>query len=93
MTLKEHLRAYEEGIRRATLIKRDLSKHPTEYFPEKVRILNHSYIETAKQIIYHGEEYLKNVTKCRKDEIQIAITVENYRAMLASLPKKDEPDN
>tara|TARA_R100000808_G_scaffold24647_2_gene57358 strand:+ start:2417 stop:2698 length:282 start_codon:yes stop_codon:yes gene_type:complete len=89
-TLSHHYNAYEEGIQRATLIKRDLLKHPTEYFPEKVRVLNKTYIATAKQIIHHGEEYLKECDKCLTKELQVAITVENYRAMLSSLPKQDE---
>lgn len=93
MKIEDHLSFFEEGIKRATLIKRDLQKHPTEYFPQKVRLLNKIYIETVKQIIYHGEEYLKKTKTCTDEDIRIAITVDNYRSMLISLPKRNEDDD
>ena len=89
MNSTDHLAAFNEGIHRCRLIKNDLRETLTEYYPEKVRTLNVTYIATAKQIISHGEEYLSMIDTCTDEDIRTAITVDNYRAMLCSLPKRD----
>ena len=89
MSARQHLKAFNEGIRRATLIKRDLAKHPTEYFPEKVRGLNAAYLATVKEIMRQGELYL-DTTSDLEEGMRVAITIENYRGMLSALPRRKE---
>lgn len=80
----EHYDAYKEGILRARLIRKDLKNHPTEYYPEKVRGLNKSYIATVKEIIKQGEKFVKSTDNpILKVKVQSAI--ENYRAFLSTL--------
>ena len=43
---EESYKAYNEGILRASLIRKDLAKHPTEYYPEKVKGLIEAYFST-----------------------------------------------
>jgi hypothetical protein len=84
-----HLKAYQEGIVRARLIRKDLKNHPTEYYPEKVRGLNKAYIQTVKEIIHQGESYLDK-TEDFETGLEVAMAIENYRAFLVTLPKRDE---
>ena len=84
-----HYKALKEGTDRARLIKRDLKKTLTEYEPEKVRGLNKAYIDTIKEVIRQGEHYLDKSDNLEIG-LKVAITIENYRAFLSSLPKLDE---
>jgi hypothetical protein len=83
----EHYKAYQEGIVRARLIRKDLKNHPTEYYPEKVRGLNKAYIQTVKEIIRQGELYLDK-TQDFEAGIEVAMAVENYKAFLSTLRKR-----
>lgn len=86
-----HYKALKEGIGRARLIRRDLKKTLTEYEPEKVRGLNKAYLDTIKEVIRQGEHYLD-----KSDDLElglkVAITIENYRAFLGSLPKLNDEE-
>tara|TARA_B100001123_G_C15199771_1_gene982863 strand:+ start:1091 stop:1369 length:279 start_codon:yes stop_codon:yes gene_type:complete len=84
-----HYKAYREGIQRASLIRKDLLAHPTEYFPEKVRTLNKTYILTVKEIIRQGELFLDKTNKLVLG-LKVATAIENYRAFLSTLPNRDE---
>lgn len=84
-------KAMGEGILRARLIRRDLSNTLTEYEPEKVRGLNRAYIKTVKEIIAQGERYLDHCSNLELG-VKISTIIENYRALLFSLPKQDETD-
>ena len=84
-----HYKALKEGIDRARLIKLDLKKTLTEYEPEKVRGLNKAYIDTIKEVIRQGEHYLDKSDNLEVG-LKVAISIENYRAFLSSLPKLDE---
>ena len=79
MTAEEHHEEMQGGIFRASLIRKSLEDHPTEYYPEKVRALNKSYIKTAKEIIRQGELFL--------DKTQIT---ENYKNLLLKLGKTND---
>jgi len=85
----KHFKAYQEGIVRARLIRKDLKNHPTEYYPEKVRGLNKAYIETVKEIIRQGEAYLDK-TQDLEAGLEVAMAIENYKAFLTTLPQRDE---
>tara|TARA_B100000029_G_C17358529_1_gene881648 strand:+ start:577 stop:852 length:276 start_codon:yes stop_codon:yes gene_type:complete len=89
MSTNKHYKAFEEGINRASLIRKDLHKHPTEYYPEKVRGLNKAYIETIKEIIRQGEKFLDSSDNFLIG-LKVASTIENYRAFLSTLPRRDE---
>ena len=84
MNADEHHEAMQEGIFRACLIRKDLEKHPTEYFPEKVRKLNKAYIETAREIIRQGEYFLD---KSENFELGLKVVqiVQNYKALLSKI--------
>jgi len=83
-----HYKSLKEGINRARLIRRDLSKTFTEHEPRKVRGLNKAYIETVKEIIRQGEFFLD---KGGGFELGLEVTqiIENYRAFLSTLPYRD----
>ena len=81
-----HYKAYKEGIMRASLIRKDLLSHPTEYFPEKVRGLNKAYILTVKEIIRQGEFFLDKTDRLMLG-LKVASTIENYRALLSIIDK------
>ena len=83
---KEIYKAYKEGIHRASLIRKDLEEHPTEYYPEKVRGLNKAYFETAREIIRQGEKYLDITTDFERG-VKVGVAIENYRALLFKLDK------
>jgi hypothetical protein len=84
MTADEHHEAMQEGIFRASLIRKDLAKYETEYYPEKVRALNMTYIATAKEIIKQGDFFLDKSQNFELG-IKVAQIVENYRALLSTL--------
>ena len=86
MSTNKHYKAFEEGINRASLIRKDLHKHPTEYYPEKVRGLNKAYFETAREIIRQGEKYLDITTDFERG-VKVGVAIENYRALLFKLDK------
>ena len=84
----KHYEAIQEGILRARLIRKDLKKHPTEYYPEKVRGLNKAYISTIKEIMRQGELYLDGNPPL-SDGMEVAMIIENYRAFLCNLRHDD----
>ena len=86
MSKNKHYKAYTEGILRASLIRKDLEKHPTEYYPEKVRGLNKAYIETAREIIRQGDKFIDSTNDFDLG-LEVSMAVENYRALLSSLNK------
>jgi len=77
---------YREGILRARLIRQDLERHPTEYYPDKVRGLNESYIDTIKEVIKRGDEYIDMDANFEKG-LEVAQVVETYKAFLSTLGK------
>ena len=91
MKSSEHYKSMQEGIIRASHIRKDLSKYTTEYYPEKVRGLNKAYIATIKEVIRQGEKFLDLSTNFSVG-LKIAVTIENYRAFLSTLPHRDEID-
>ena len=92
MSSNDYYKAVQEGITRASLIRKDLDKHETEYYPEKVRLLNKTYISTVKEIIRQGELYIKSLGLWTNPEqalkrLEVEQVVENYRAFLSTLEK------
>jgi hypothetical protein len=81
---KSHYEAVKEGIMRASLIRQDLAKTPTEYEPKKAQGLNKAYIETIKEAIRQGEFFLD-----KTDDLELGLKVcqiiENYQALLSAL--------
>ena len=88
---KKHYKLFKEGIWRAHLIREDLKNTLTEYHPEKVRGLNKAYIETIKEVIRQGEKFLDSSDDFSVG-LRVAVTIENYRAFLSTLPRRDEID-
>ena len=86
MNDKEHYKRIEEGITRARLIKEDLREHPTEYFPEKVRVLNKTYIATVKEIIRQGNFFLDKSGDFELG-LKVATIIEGYKNLLRRLEK------
>ena len=89
MTAEEHHEEMQGGIFRASLIRKSLEDHPTEYYPEKVRALNKSYIKTAKEISRQGELFLD---KSQNFELglKVAQITENYKNLLLKLGKTND---
>jgi hypothetical protein len=86
METRDQYKAILEGINRARLIRNDLKKYQTEYYPEKVRGLNKAYIATVREIIRCGDIYVDaNVDFWRG--MEVVQIVENYRAFLSTLNK------
>tara|TARA_A100001037_G_C14818375_1_gene486502 strand:- start:375 stop:650 length:276 start_codon:yes stop_codon:yes gene_type:complete len=85
---EKHYNSIQEGILRARLIRKDLEKHPTEYYPEKVRGLNKAYVSTIKEIMRQGELYL-DCNPPLLEGMEVAMIVENYRAFLCNLNNGD----
>ena len=85
---RDHYKAFKEGISRARLIRCDLQNTLTEYEPQKVRGLNKAYIATVKEIIRQGEFFLDK-SEDFKVGLRVAVTIENYRAFLSTLPKRN----
>jgi hypothetical protein len=81
---RKHLKAFKEGIQRARLIRQDLRKTLTEYYPEKVRGLNKAYISTIKEVIKQGNLFLDKSDNLELG-LKVAITIENYQAFLSGL--------
>ena len=84
MNEEEHYKRFEEGIRRARLIREDLKIHPTEYFPEKVRGLNKAYIATAKEIIRQGNFFLDKSEDFELG-LKVATIIEGYKNLLRQI--------
>ena len=82
----ELYKAYKEGVHRASLIRKDLKKYETEYYPEKVRGLCKAYLKTAQEIIRKGEAYL-DVSNNFAVGMEVAMAIENYRALISKLKK------
>ena len=85
----DHYGAVQEGIMRARLIRRDIKKHPTEYYLDKVRGLNKAYIDTIKEIIRQGDMYLDLDIDFEKG-LEVAMIIENYRAFLSTIIYSDK---
>jgi hypothetical protein len=83
---ENHHKAFRECITRATLIRKDLAKHPTEYFPEKVRGLLKAYFATIKETIKQGELYLDKTDDFELG-LEVAVTIENYKALIIKLKR------
>ena len=83
---EESHKAYNEGILRASLIRKDLAEHPTEYYPEKVRGLIKAYFSTIKEIIKQGEIYIDATTDF-EEGLRVVIDIENYRSLMSRLKK------
>lgn len=88
MSIQLHYDAIQEGITRARLIRQDLKRHPTEYYPEKVRGLNKAYISTIKEIIRQGDLYI-DLCEDISSGLEISVTIENYRSFLHTLNRDD----
>lgn len=88
MSIQLHYDAIQEGITRARLIRQDLKRHPTEYYPEKVRGLNKAYISTIKEIIRQGDLYI-DLCEDISSGLEISVTIENYRSFLYTLNRDD----
>ena len=88
MSIQLHYDAIQEGIIRARLIRKDLKRHPTEYYPEKVRGLNKAYISTIKEIIRQGDLYI-DLCEDILLGLEISVTIENYRSFLYTLNSDD----
>ena len=80
MTNDKYHQAFEEGILRARLIRQDLEKHSTEYYPEKVRGLNKAYIETAKEIIRQGDKFIDSTNDFELG-MEVAMTIEKLSSV------------
>jgi hypothetical protein len=83
---QEIYKAYQEGVVRASLIRRDLNKYTTEYYPEKVRGLLKAYFATIKEVIKQGEKYL-DITTDFEAGLEVGMAIENYRALILKLGK------
>tara|TARA_A100001037_G_C15075037_1_gene601310 strand:- start:664 stop:924 length:261 start_codon:yes stop_codon:yes gene_type:complete len=84
MNEKDHYNRFQEGILRAGFVREELREHPTEYFPEKVRKLNKSYISIVKEIIREGEYFLD---KSENFEVglEVASAIEAYKNFLKDI--------
>jgi len=86
MNDKEHHDRFQEGILQASFIRQELAEHLTEYYPEKVRELNKSYIAVAKEIIRHGEFFLDKSGDFELG-LKVATIVEGYKNLLRQIDK------
>ena len=89
MNADEHHEAMQEGIFRASLIKKDLEKYNTEYYPQKVRALIKAYIETVREIIRQGEGFLDKSENFELG-LKVAQITQNYKAFLSTIKNKDD---
>ena len=85
----DHYNAVQEGIVRARLIRKDLKKFLTEYYPEKVRVLTRTYIQTIKEIVRQGEIFIDK-TEDFELGLEVVQIIENYKAFLSTLNKDNE---
>lgn len=83
---EESYKAYNEGILRASLIRKDLTKYTAEYYPEKVRGLIKAYFSTMKEIIKQGEKYIDTTTNF-EEGLRVVIAIENYRSLMSRRKK------
>ena len=90
-TPNDHLDLFKEGIHRAKLIREDLKLSLIEQDLKKIKGLNKSYIDMVKEIIRQGEYYLDKSNDFQLG-LKIAITIENYRAFLSTLSKRNKDD-
>jgi len=82
----DRYKAIQEGILRARLIRRDLRKYPTEYYPEVSRGLVKAYLATISQIIKEGEKFLDDGEDFDRG-LEVAQIIENYKAFLLKIKK------
>jgi len=87
----DHLNLFKEGIHRSNLIREDLKKALIRKNLKKIKGLNKSYIDMIKETIRQGECYLDKSNDF-KVGLKVAITIENYRAFLSALSKKNKYD-
>lgn len=91
MNSSRHYKALEEGIRRARLIREDLRKTLAKDEPQKIRGLNRAYIDTIRELIRQGEAYL-DINDNFTQGMKVAITIENCKAFLSTLPKLNDEE-
>tara|TARA_B100001123_G_C15220513_1_gene991055 strand:+ start:156 stop:437 length:282 start_codon:yes stop_codon:yes gene_type:complete len=75
----------QDLIQRARLVRSDLEKYETEYYPEKVRTLVQTYIWTVQKIIEHGNNFLDDEEQNRGQEklkVQVLDIIKSYQAFL-----------
>lgn len=90
-TPNDHLDLFKEGIHRAKLIREDLKLSLIEQDLKKIKGLNKSYIDMVKETIRQGEYFLDKSNNFKLG-LKVAITIENYRAFLSTLSKKNKDD-
>ena len=90
-TPNDHLDLFKEGIHRAKLIREDLKLSLIEQDLKKIKGLNKSYIDMVKETIRQGEYFLDKSNDFKLG-LKVAITIENYRAFLSTLSKKNKDD-
>jgi hypothetical protein len=83
----DHLNLFKEGIHRANLIREDLKLSLIKQDFKKIKGLNKSYVDMLKETIRQGEYYLDKSNNFKMG-LKVAITIENYRAFLNTLPNK-----
>jgi hypothetical protein len=87
----DHYNLFKEGISRARLIRADLKRSLIKHEHRKIKGLNKAYIETIKEVIRQGDYYLDKDGDFKLG-LKIAITIENYKAFLSTLPKLNDEE-
>ena len=90
-TSSDHLKLFKEGIHRAKLIREDLKRALIEQDFKKIKGLNRSYIDMAKEVIRQGEYFLDKSNNFKLG-LKVAITVENFKAFLSTVSRKRKDD-
>tara|TARA_R110000824_G_scaffold398117_1_gene601795 strand:+ start:1252 stop:1539 length:288 start_codon:yes stop_codon:yes gene_type:complete len=91
LSARDHFNLFKEGIHRAKLIREDLKLSLIEQDLKKIKGLNKSYVDMLKETIRQGEYYLDKSNDFKLG-LKVAITIENYRAFLSALSKKNKDD-
>ena len=87
----DHLNLFKEGMHRSSLIREDLKEALIDQNLKKIKGLNKAYLDMLKEVIRQGEYYLDKSNDLRVG-LKVAITIENYRAFLSALSKKNKYD-
>jgi hypothetical protein len=91
LSARDHFNLFKEGIHRAKLIREDLKLSLIEQDLKKIKGLNKSYVDMLKETIRQGEYYLDKSNDFKLG-LKVAITIENYRAFISTLSKKNKDD-
>jgi len=91
LSARDHFNLFKEGIHRAKLIREDLKLSLIEQDLKKIKGLNKSYVDMLKETIRQGEYYLDKSNNFKLG-LKVAITIENYRAFLSTLPQNNKDD-